>query len=601
MYIKKERDLQRMIDAALGRVPCDLTIQNVRVVNTAVQETYSANVDICGGFIVNVRAAQNASSPQSRTVYDGQSRYLLPGFIDTHTHVECSFLTPENYGRAVAPWGTTCVVTDPHEIANVMGVKGVREMLKSAAKSPIRQFFLAPSCVPAVPEVETAGTCFEASEIATLLQEPSCLGLAELMDYDGIRNGNKRMLSILREGLLKAGFLQGHAPGLSGDALAAYCACGIQSDHEITSVENLCEKLRAGMWIDVRESSMSDGVPQAIAAMKLLPQADRFVLCTDGTHAAEILEKGHINHVAARLIQEGALDPIKVIRMGTSNAAQAYHLKDIGLVAPGYLADLQLVEDLFCLDKTPPAAVFVGGELIAEHGALLLPEREADWPEQETVVLPQMRSVKDFCLSAPPSAGPFVKALLFDARRSAQSSDQARQYISLPVADGFVKLPPDADDLHFLCIMNRYGNGNTTTVVATGTGLREGAFASTVSHDSHNLIVVYKDPEDAFLAASALRKSGGGLCVVRDHQVEALLPLPIAGLMHPAPAETVAPMIRRMNEAVLQICGRLPKERNPLLRISAVALPAWPGIIVTDKGIIDNATGEFVPLFLSES
>ena len=581
MRVCTMRALHKLTDSARGAALCDLSIVHTRLVNTITKEIYPAAIDITGGVIVNIR--RDAAQSRGRETYDAHMCYALPGWIDTHTHVECSMLTPENFGKAAAVWGNTTVITDPHEIANVIGLSGVEQMEASAARGPIRQFYLAPSCVPSAPGKESSGAAFGAAKIHRMLKSPSCLGLAELMDYQGILSGDEKMLSILGAGFECDAFLQGHSAGLQGDRLAAYLSCGIQSDHESNTVEAVLARARAGMWVDIRESSMSDSIPAAAGAIRQLHGEGRFALCTDGNTASQIVQHGTIGHVAARLIREFGFDPLDIIAMGTRCAAEEYHLEDLGVLAPGYVADIQLVEDLHGFDQQPPAAVFVAGRLTAEHGTLIAcPPTEA-MPERNTVCLPQALCEEIFRLRMPDCTAAAPQVLIFDAAR------QDAHYAPLPVHNGIVQLPENRGELCYLAIFNRYGTGRRVVCVAANTGLREGALATTVCHDCHNLAIIYKEPADALLAMQTLQACGGGICTVKDHCIHTVLPLPVAGLMSNRPAEEMAQAVDAMNHAVLEICEPFKAERNPMFRLSCIALPCSPRVVVTDLGIWDAA------------
>lgn len=592
MRVCTMRALRRLTDSARGATLCDLSIVHAMLVNTITKEIYPAAIDITDGVIVNIR--RDAAQSRGHETYDAHMRYALPGWIDTHTHVECSMLTPENFGKAAAVWGNTTVITDPHEIANVIGLGGVEQMEASAARGPIRQFFLAPSCVPSAPGKESSGAVFGAAEIRRMLKSPACLGLAELMDYHGILSGREKMLSILDAGFECDAFLQGHSAGLQGDRLAAYVSCGIQSDHESNTAEAVLARARAGMWVDIRESSMSDSVPAAAATIRQLQGKGRFSLCTDGNTASQIVHRGTIGHIAARLIREYGLDPLDIIAMGTRCAAEEYHLEDLGVLAPGYAADIQLTEDLRSFDLRPPAAVFISGRLTAEQGSLIAALPAEAMSERNTVCLPQALCEDMFRLRMPDCTAAPPQVLIFDVAR------QDAHYAPLPVHNGIVQLPGNRGELCYLSIFNRYGAERRVVCVAANTGLREGALATTVCHDCHNLAIIYKDPADALLAVQTLQACGGGICTVKGHQVHAVLLLPVAGLMSNRPAEEMAQAVDAMNHAVLEICEPFKAERNPMFRLSCIALPCSPRVVVTDHGIWDAAHQKPLPSILLE-
>ncbi len=583
MLVLPNKNRTRLVKVAMGEIPCDLTIENVQIVDVFTGSIYFARVDVTDGVIAAVRHVGTDAPPQGNIVFDGENAYLAPGFIDTHMHVESTMLTPENFGKAAIVWGTTTVVTDPHEIGNVAGLKGVEYMLVSAKKSPIRQYVLAPSCVPAAPAVESSGASFGAEEIAALLKHDDVIGIAEIMDYLGVCSDDARMHAVIREGLQRGAFLQGHAPGLSGRELNAYLAAGPQSDHECFATREVLEKAQLGMHIDARASSIIDNVHIAASAVKAIRWSDLVSLCTDDVHASDLLEKGHINHVAARMIEEG-VDPVQVIRLGTYNAAREYGFSDIGAIAPGYVADLQLLSSLDTLgDK--PLAVFASGELVAKNGRLLNEQTKEAWYEQKnTVFLPQIQSPSDFDLHAPKSCGDtanvvVINSVLIEQMQHGRSVERVR----LPVQSGVVK-NTDPERLQYVCVANRYGSGDRTVALLANFELTDGAVATTISHDSHNLTVVYSDSASAFTAAKELERVGGGICIAKGGKVLYTLQLPIGGLMSPLPVEE---LVREIDELEKALCGlRGGKKDDALLRASVLALPTRPGVIITDRGIV---------------
>ena len=350
MEIIKDKNRTRLIQAALGKISCDLSINNIQLVNVFTGEIYPAGVDVLDGVIVRVRLNGRDCELPSKQIVDGHNNYLLPGFIDVHMHVESTMMIPENFGKAAALWGTTTAVTDPHEIANVMGIPGVLYMLQSATHSPLRILTLVPSCVPAVPSVESAGASFGPTEVKHLLQMPNVIGVAEVMDYLGVINDDPRMHGIIDEGKAVNGFIQGHAPQVADNDLCAYLCGGPVSDHEVRFREELVEKLRMGMHVNIKSSSLSDTVQEFLKGVQSIPIRNLVSFCTDDVHAADLLSTGHINHIANECYK-GGFDPIEIIRFGTINAAKELGFEDAGAIAPNYVADFQLVKDLTFADR----------------------------------------------------------------------------------------------------------------------------------------------------------------------------------------------------------------------------------------------------------
>lgn len=597
MFAMPEKDRTRLVKTAMGELPCDLTIENVQVVDVFTGSVFAARVDVTDGVIAAVRPAGEDAPPPGEAVFDGENAYLAPGFIDTHMHVESTMLTPENFGKAAIVWGTTTVVTDPHEIGNVAGLQGVEYMLASAKRSPMRQYVLAPSCVPAAPAVENSGASFGAEEIAALLKHDGVIGIAEIMDYLGVCRDDPRMHAVIREGLLRGAFLQGHAPGVSGSELNAYLAAGPQSDHECYMDREVLEKARLGMHINARASSIVDNAKIAAYAVKAMRWSDLVSLCTDDIHAGALLEKGHINHVAARLVEEG-LDPVHVIRLGTYHAAREYGFSDIGAVAPGYVADLQLLRSLDGFGTEKPIAVFSKGVQVSLNGALLTePAKEAWFVKENTVTLPQIKSPADFDLRTPDETVGSANVLVINSNLIEQMQQGGRiTRERLPVRSGVVQIP-EPERFQFVCVANRYGTGGRTIALLSNFFLCDGALATTISHDSHNLTVVYSDSDSAYAAAKELERVGGGICVAKKGKVLCTLRLPIAGLMSPLPAEELVQEIGKLEQALSELRGGIMDDA--LLRASVLALPARPGIIITDRGVVRGSDLSWVPVIES--
>ncbi len=583
----KKKDRSRLIAAAMQKTPCDLTIENVRLVNVFTGEIYEASVDILDGVIVRVRENGQESMIKSAKTYDGGSKYLIPGFIDTHMHVESSMMIPENLGRAASVWGTTTVCTDPHEIANVMGIDGVKFMLENGRKQAVRHFVLAPSCVPAVPGLESSGAEFGAEEIGRILDMDGVVGIAEIMDYVGVYNDCERMHKIIDEGRKRGMFLQGHSPMASGKELAAYLIGGPKSDHESNSAAEVKEKLRNGMHINLRASSIIDSLSEQLKGIDGLWN-DNISICTDDVHAKDLLDRGHINYVLRKMIEQGA-DPVESIKMATINAAREYNFEDLGAIAPGYLADMQLVEEL---DGRMPEAVFIDGRLTAERGRYVADDDRSPALEMpNTINMPQIGRMEDFLLKAPKDCGDTVRIRVL-TRSGGNASVKEGRWMELPVRDGYVSLEGH-DELQFVCVANRYGSGDKNIAVMDCFDLKEGAMATTVSHDSHNFTVFYRDAESAWACARQIKKSGGGMCAARDGKIISALELPVAGLMSTHECSQLSIEIEQTEKAFKELCGN----SFSILMLVVFSLPVLPGLTLTDKGMIDGLTQTFVNMF----
>ena len=585
-----------LVDAAMGRIPCDLAIRNVRMLNVFTGEIYPAEVGILGKHIASVSADPDGSGTgfpvEAREEVDGRGMYLIPGFIDAHVHIESSMVTAVNMAAAVVPQGTTTVITDPHEVANVGGLDAVRYMIESSRDLPLRVYVMAPSCVPAVPGLEGAGAVFGAAEIGEILDMERVLGVAELMDFEGVLNNSPRMTAILGVGRRRQVFLQGHAPFVSGRRLNAYLAAGVESDHESQTASEAREKLRLGMHVDARGGSLASNIPTLVSAVKAFRFLDDLCLCTDDRDPEDLIRRGHMNLAVGNAVGAG-LTPEQAIRCATLNVAREVGLRNLGGIAPGWVADLQIVPDL---SAPKPVAVFHEGRLVAENGRLTvaLPRRTfaAESLDTMQVDVPPPERLR---IAAPDGCGASVRVNV-PAFDSPDTLVTALSVEEIPVRDGYLDISGDPD-LKYVAILNRHGAGNMAVGVMRGFGTREGAVASTVSHDCHNLTVVYDRPENAVAAIRALIDSRGGHCAVKDGSVVGLLPLPIYGLLSPLPCDELVDRVDAMNAALRSLgIGT----RNPVMRIVCLALPVIPKGKFTDRGLVDVDEQAFVPLFAAD-
>ena len=583
-------DRRRLIDAALGKIPCDLAIRNVRLFNVLTWETYEAEVGIIDGFVACVAADPDRTGDtfaiDAKEEYDGGGRFLVPGFIDSHLHIESSMLTPYNMASAVLPCGTTTLITDPHEVANVGGVEAVEYMLDASENLPMRQYVLVPSCVPAVPELENAGASFGREEVEKLLDRDRVLGLAELMDYSGILSGSVRMREILDACERRDGFMQGHAPYLAGRNLNAYIAAGPRSDHETRTAREARDKLRLGMVVDARESSMSLNIGTIVPAVADFKNLSHLTLCTDDREPEDILRDGHMNHAVARAVECG-LTPEQAITCATLNAAREVGITNLGAIAPGYVADMQIVENL---SIPKPVAVFSSGRLVAENGKMVVSISAKDFPqERKNTVLLDMPVLEDLKI---PASGSEICVRVVDYKRR-DSSGTSFSIETLPVLDGCLSLGGD-EDLKFAAVFNRHGKGTKFVGVVRGFGSKRGAYGATVSHDSHNMVAVYEHPADALLVMRELMSCGGGKCCALDGEVLGKIELPIYGLISKLSAAELAVEIFKMKGILRERLGL--DVLNPVMRIVSLALPVIPEAKFSDIGLVDVLNQKIVPL-----
>jgi adenine deaminase len=569
--------LPRALAAARGDQPADLLLRNARLVNVMSGEVHPAEIAVAEGIIIGWE--DPGASRDARRVLDLEGRFVAPGFLDAHVHIESSMVPPAEFARAVVPHGVTTVITDPHEIGNVLGLQGIRFMLREAEGAPLDIWVNAPSCVPAT-DLETSGARLAADDLASLLAEPRVLGLAEMMSFPGVIAGDPQILAKLDA--FRGRLLDGHCPGLTGRALHTYAVPGIRNDHEATTVEEARAKLRAGLTVFLREATNARNLRALLPLVS--PVTERHLcLCTDDRQPADLLEEGSIDHLIRIAIAEG-IDPVTAIRLGTLNTAEHYGLHDRGAVAPGRRADLVVFSDL-----TAPRAeiVFRLGEEVARDGRMAggHPHR-ASAPLPPTVHLDPDRL--DFAI---PAGGSRIRVI-------GVIPDQLlteKLVMDAAVRDGRAVADPGRDLLKMAVVERHHGTGRTGLGFVRGVGLREGAIASTVAHDHHNLVVIGADDTSMRTAARAVAGADGGLAVARGSDVLALLPLPIAGLMSDRPIEEVRDGMRALLGAAHALGARL---RDPFMAMSFLALEVIPSLKLTDAGLVDVERFKVVPLFL---
>ena len=569
----------RAVRAARGQAPFDTLLTGGIVADVATGELRPADVGLVGPLIASVHPPGTHQSAMETLSLGG--RVVAPGLIDSHLHVESSMTTPRRYAEVVVPQGTTTIVWDPHEIANVSGLAGLRWAIAASAGLPLRILTLAPSCVPSAPGLERAGADFGPAEMAEMLSWPGITGVAEVMDMRGLLDRGPRMRGIVDAGLVSGKLVCGHGRGLTGGELQGFAAAGIESDHEITSGDDLLEKLRAGFTVELR-GSHDYVLPGAVAALATLPVVPQtLTICTDDVFADDLVTAGGLIDVLRRLVRYG-MAPMQVLRCATLNAAMRLGRRDLGVVAPGRRADLVVLGDLpgFAVEQ-----VFASGRCVAADGRLLapIPDGPPDMPT-DTVRVPLL-TTDDFRLRAGGRNAGTVRLRTVNKPRFTQWGEAVGV-----VREGLVELP---DDAIMMAVIHRHGLAPAMPVlgVLQGWSTWRGALATTVAHDSHNLVVFGREPADLAAAANAVIGAGGGMAVAADGAVTALLPLPVCGVLSDAPAVEIAADLRRLRAAADAIVDWQP----PLLTFKAVvgaSLACNPGPHVTDLGITDGSSGE---------
>ncbi len=578
---------KQLIASARGDGPCDLVIRNIQLVNVLTAEIYPVDIGVTGERIASVSPAGEAQV-EGKLVIDGTGLWAAPGFIDGHVHNESSMCTPAHWCEVIIPHGTTTVCTDPHEIANVLGVRGVQYMLEASQGLPVRYYITIPSCVPAVPHLETAGATFTDREVSEMLGWERVVGVAEAMDFVGLVHQFGNITPVVEAGQRAGVPIEGHAPGVTGRFLQAYLAAAgpRSSDHESLSSANMLEKARDGMIVYARISSFADFTAELVHSLHSVNDTRMFGFCTDDDMPNHILNNGHLDYGMRKVIGMG-VDPVKVIQMATINNAQHYGLWGLGAIAPGWLADIVLLDDLA---RVSVRHVITGGRLRVKDGRLLesIPEPVPPLVEN-SVHLPDGLNRDSFIIRSNGQNHFKVNAI-----NLANVLDTRLEQIEIPCQEGVVRLPlPEGVSL--AAIIGRHGqNCVPSLAILTGYPIQYGALASTVSHDSHNLAVIGKNPDDILLAVQTLAECGGGLTAVKDGQVLATVPLPVAGLLSTLPTAEVGQQLTHFEQS-LTVLG-LP----PLLPVSllAMALPVIPQVRLTDLGMVDVISQRFIPLII---
>jgi adenine deaminase len=565
----------RAVAAARGDAAFDVLITGGTLVDVVTGELRAADIGIVGPLIASVHEPANRSD--AAQLVDASGAFVSPGLIDTHMHIESSMITPAAYAAAVVARGVTTIVWDPHEFGNVHGVEGVRWAAKSIENLPLRAILLAPSSVPSAPGLERGGADFDAGILADILSWPQIGGVAEIMNMRGVIDRDPRMSGIVQAGLVSEKLICGHARGLKDADLNAFMVAGISSDHELVSAEDLMAKLRAGLTIELRGSHdhLLPEFVEALNALGHLPQT--LTLCTDDVFPDDLLRGGGLDDVVRRLVRYG-LKPEWALRAATLNAAQRLGRADLGLIAAGRRADIVVFEDLSGFSARH---VLAGGRAVAEAGHMLVDIPACDAAALEGSMKLPLRAADDFRVAC---EGARVRLATIDRPRFTQWGEAEAE-----VKDGFV-VPPEGATM--ISVTHRHGKAEpvTRTGFLTGWGRWNGAFATTVSHDSHNLTVFGGNAEDMALAANAVIATGGGMAVASEGKVTALLPLPLSGLVSDAPLEDVAQAFEELRAAV----GKVVDWQPPYLVFKAcfgATLACNIGPHQTDMGIADVLTG----------
>ena len=559
---KTDRQLaakQRIIAVAAGREKADLVLKNAKYLNVFSNEFLCGDIAVANGLIAGV------GKYDGKTEIDVSGKLVLPGFIDAHIHLESSMVTPAEFAKAVVAHGTTTVITDPHEITNVMGIDGVEYMIQASQNLPIDVHFMMPSCVPAT-EIDESGAELDCKDMDLYLDNKKVLGLAEMMNYVGVINGDKNVLSKIVTSQAHHKKIDGHAPELSGNDLNAYIAAGVYSDHECSTFENALEKLRKGQFIMIREGTAAHNLK---ALMPLLTQQyySRCMFATDDKHPSDLLYGGHIDYIVKQALKNGA-DPIVALKTATHHAARYFLLNNKGAIASGYLADIVVVDNL---EDFNVETVFKRGKLVFDG------------------------EVKDF---SAPTVDEELAEKCFDTFHlnsvtpSSFKVDGKLGLIGLVGGELLTrnlgtadKIDVENDILKIACIERHKGTNHIGVGYVKGYSLKSGAVATSVAHDSHNIITVGCNDDDIAVAVNAIKDSKGGIAVVENGKIKALLELPIAGLMSDEPLTTVNEKLENAKSSAYELGA--DKSIDPFMTLSFLSLPVIPSLRITTKGVFD--------------
>ena len=566
--------MSNIINVARGFEKADLVIKNANIVNVLSEEIHKADIAIKDGIIAGI--GENYSGEKE---IDIQGAYVTPSFIDGHVHLESTMMVPSEFAKVALPAGTTTVIIDPHEISNVLGLHGISFMHEAVKNLPLDVYTMLPSCVPATP-FETSGFDLNSYDLSLLIDKPWVLGLAEMMNFPGVLNQDNNVMAKLELAKSRGKCIDGHAPYLHGKDLCAYIASGVKSDHECTTPDEAVEKLRLGMYVMVREGTAAKDLDALMPVLKTC-NTRKCIFVTDDRHPADLKE--HINGMVRRAVEAG-VDPVKAIQIASLNTAEYFGLKNLGAIAPGYKADLLILPDL----KTfKPDLVIKNGVVAAENGKLI-----AELPENEALAVRNSVNVRwitpeDFRIEA---NGSKVTALEVIPHQLITKSVVSE----VKIEDGNAVSNIDNDTLK-ICVIERHrATGNIGKGFVKGFNLKCGAIASTVAHDSHNMIVIGTNDADMYAAAVALIKCKGGKVVVKDGEVISELPLPIAGLMSDRNFDYVVNKCEELNKTAHSIGCRI---EDPFMTMGFLSLPVIPELKVTDKGVFDTNKFDFIDIF----
>ncbi|TLS38925.1 adenine deaminase [Pseudalkalibacillus caeni] len=568
--------LKRRIDVAAKRTPADLVIKNSKIVNVFTLEIIEEDVAVVDGYIAGI------GNYEGIMTVDAEGKYLTPGFIDGHVHIESAMVTPSEFSNVVIPHGVTTVVADPHEIGNVCGIEGIKFMIDSSNNIPLDVFFMLPSCVPATP-FENAGAKLEFEHLEPLYLLPRVIGLGEVMDFPAVFHNHENMLAKLSSAIVKSKCIDGHAAGVNSDGINVYMAAGIRTDHECVNAEEALDRLRKGMHVMLREGSAARDLKALLKAINR-ENARRCLFVTDDKHLDDLIEEGSIDHNIRMAIKEG-IDPLLAVQIATLNAAECFGFKNKGAIAPGYEADFLLISDL---ENVTIESVYKSGVLVAKNSKMVSPSEQSLIPSAPILdsIKAKQISVKDLQIRLDNKTEANIIGII-------PNSIVTKHLIEkVTVMDGLFTSCTEKDHLKLAVLERHKSTGNIGLGIIKGLGLKKGAIASTVAHDSHNIVAAGTCDEDLLTAIRVTSQMKGGLAVVLEGETLAALSLPIAGLMSDMDSHLIYARLKELNKALAEIgCSH---EFNPFLTLSFLALPVIPELKLTDIGLFNVKTFQHI-------
>ncbi|RLD18897.1 MAG: adenine deaminase [Caldiserica bacterium] len=565
---------KQLIRAAKNEIKVDLLLKNASLINVFSGEIKREHVAIHSGVIVGF------GDYSAKRVIDLKGKYLSPGFIESHIHIESSLLSITEFAKAVVKHGTTTVVIDPHEIANVLGLDGIKFMLEASKYQPISLYFELPSAVPATLSFETSGARLSSEDLIPFSEQKWVVGLGEVMNYPAVLEGDDDVINKIE--LFKGRIIEGHAPALVGKNLSAYIVAGARSDHESFMLEEAKEKLEKGMFVMIREGSIARNL-KALIPLVNEKNWSRFILVSDDLHPLTLYERGHLDYTLREAIKFG-IEPVNAIRMVTLNPATYFGFKNLGAIAPGYWADMVVFSNL---KELKVERVFKKGVEVFSRGRFLWKKKPKKVFIRSSVNIKWLE-LKQFSIPARGKKARVIKVVPGELITEEEITE-------VKTEKGYVVSDPENDILKLFVIERHSASGNIGKGLVKGVGLKKGAIAQTISHDSHNIVACGVDDESLFEAVLQIVKMGGGICCVEDGKVLSKLPLPIAGLMTDEKLDTVVSKYKELLESARKLGSKLD---DPYMMLSFLALPVIPKLKLTDKGLVDVERFRFVKLFV---